>query len=157
MGRIGKPHGIKGEATVLVMSDDPARFAPGSTLLTHDGELEVESSRDHRGITLVKFTGVDDRNAAEALRGTELYVPREARRGLDTGEFWPEDLVGLAVVDVAGGELGRVAYVVPGPAQDRIAVRTSTGVTEVPFVAAIVTDVDLDSGRITLDPPEGLL
>jgi 16S rRNA processing protein RimM len=142
-GRIGKPHGLNGEVYVMAISDDPSRFSPGSVLRRDSGEpLAVEASRPHHNRLLVKFRGVDDRSAAENLRGS-LFVG-------------PEDLRELAV-DAEGNSLGRVTDVVFGPAQDHIVLATAAGERLVPLVAPLIRAVEVAAGRIVLEPPEGLL
>ncbi len=143
---------------MIRISDDPRRFAPGSRLQHEDGRgLVVESTRDHRNRLLVKFEDVDDRVGAEALRGA-LFVEASDARELDSGEFWEHDLTGLAVVRAGTGEaVGTVSYVQPGPGQDLLVLDTPGGERLVPLVADIVVGVDLDAGRVTVDPPEGLL
>ena len=156
VGRIGRPHGIKGEVTIRSESDDPGRFAAGATLFTADGRtLLIASSRPYRDAGyLIRFDGIEDRNAAEALRGTILTVPTATRRTLDDGEFWASDLVGLTAVDPAGRVLGTVVDVDLGP-QDRLVVEGSNGAQIlVPFVSDLVDDPEGD--RIVVRPPEGL-
>ena len=156
-GEIGKPHGLGGEVYVIPISDDPRRFEPGSLLLHDDGRhLTVESGRDHRNRFLVKFEGYGDREGAETLRGA-LWVDASELRPLEEGEFWEHQLDGLAVVDVSGASVGTVKRVDPGPAQDLLVVETGGGERLVPLVAGIVTEVDVDGGRVTINPPEGLL
>lgn len=157
VGRVGRPHGLRGEVTVVPETDDSGRFSPGSTLLAgEDRDLTVESAVPYRdrGL-LVRFAGVDSREEAEALRGTLLQVDRSQRRRLDEGEFWSDDLVGLAAVDPGGAVLGTVSAVEFGPGQDRLVVNTPSGVEVlVPFVADIVGDPE--GGRITIAAPKGL-
>lgn len=156
-GEVGKPHGLAGEVYVVVISDDPHRFEPGAELQDFDGRMmTVESSRAHGARFLVKFAGVDSREAAASLRGA-LYVPSSRARALDEDEFWHDDLVGCRVVGPDGSEIGTVAAVIAGPAQDRLEVSTAVGLRLVPLVKDIVTTVDLDTHRIVVDPPEGLL
>ena len=157
VGRIGKPHGIRGEVTIRSESDDPHRFAPGATLLTGDGgALLVATSRPHRDAGfLVRFEGIDDRNAAEELRGTLLHAPPGTARALGEGEFWPSDLVGLIAVDPDGRVLGMIVDVELGR-QDRLVIERETGAEIlVPFVADLVDDPEGD--HIVVRPPEGLL
>ena len=157
-GQIGKPHGLAGEVYVIRISDDPRRFETGSRLLHEDGRaLVVADARTHRDRFLVRFEGFDDRDGAETLRGA-LYVPAEEKRALEAGEFWEHDLQGWDVVDARTGDVvGTVARVLEGPAQDLLAVDTPAGERLVPFVGAIVLEVDPAEGRVTIDPPEGLL
>lgn len=156
VGRVGRPHGVRGEVTVLPESDDPGDFRPGSALRAGDRDLEVRSCRPYRDRGLVVgFGGISDRNAAEELRG--LVVTRDAaeRRSLDEGEFWSSSLVGLEAVTPAGVVLGRVAEVITGGFQDRLVVITAPGdEVLVPFVEEIVGDPQ--AGRIVIDAPEGL-
>ncbi|MFI7605520.1 ribosome maturation factor RimM [Micromonospora sp. NPDC049366] len=177
VGRIGKPHGIRGEVTVEVRTDEPeARFAPGSVLVTEPGatppaapgpgvpfrvpaELTVESARWHQGRMLVAFEGVLDRDVAEALRGTLVGVDSaDVAPPEDPEEFHDHQLVGLAVVTPAGERLGEVARIDHAPASDLLVLRRPEGKTAlIPFVKAIVPEVDLAGGRVVVDPPNGLL
>ena len=156
-GEIGKPHGTAGEVYVFRFSDDPRRFEPGARLLHENGrEMVVESSRAHRDRFLVKFVGIDDRAAAEMLRGDLIVLPGSVRE-LHPGEYWPQELVGCEVYLSDGSAAGEVTAVTPGAAQDLITVRTSTGERLVPLVEAIVRSIDPPGRRIVIDPPEGLL
>ena len=157
VGRIGKPHGLHGEITLLPDTDDLARFAVGSSFVTDTGRtLVIGSVKPYRerGL-LLHFEGVRSRIEAENLRGLLLMVDAATRRDLEDDEFWPEDLVGLEAVGPDGSVLGVVDRIEFGSGQDRLVVKTPLGVdVEVPFVSAIVGDpVD---GRIAIDPPEGL-
>lgn len=156
-GEVGKPHGLAGDVYVVVISDDPGRFDPGSVLHTEAGDrLTIEQARRHGDRFLVKFEGCDTRADAERLRGP-LYVAAEQARALDDDEYWHDDLVGLAVVSPDGSEVGRVAAVVSGPAQDLLDVTTPAGSRLVPVVKEIVVSIDVDGGRVVVDPPAGLL
>ncbi len=167
VGRIGRPHGIRGELTVQVHTDDPdLRFAAGSVLATEPaarGPLTVSSSRWHSGRLLVSFEGYADRTSAEGLRGT-LLVMDSAQAGptADPDEFHDYELIGLDVVTVAGEPVGAVTDVLH-QGQDLLVVRPGPGggpaAAEilVPFVAAIVPEVDVTAGRLVIDPPPGLL
>jgi 16S rRNA processing protein RimM len=163
VGRIGKPQGIRGEVTVEVRTDAPdVRFADGAVLLTDPeerGPLTVESSRDQNGRLIVAFAGVPDRNAAEALRNTMLLVDAsDVPPSDDPDEFHDTQLMGLRAELVDGSALGEVADVLHLPHGDVLVVRRDAG-TEVlvPFVKAIVPDVDVAGGRLVVDPPQGLL
>jgi len=156
-GEIGKPHGVSGEVYVMVISDDPRRFDAGARLQHDDGRvLTVESARRHGDRFLVKFEELTDRASAQAARGA-LYVPATEARDLDEDEFWHRDLAGCLVVTVSGDEVGTIAEVVSGPAQDLLVVTTSSGERLVPAVREIVVGVDIGARRVTIDPPEGLL
>jgi 16S rRNA processing protein RimM len=178
VGRIGRPHGIRGDVVVGVRTDEPdLRFAVGATLgagSDSDGEpdagrpeLKVVGRRWHSGQLLVAFEGVTDRDAAIELGGTWLSVdsadlpPTE-----DPDEFRDHELIGLSVRTVSGDPVGVVTDVLHH-GQDLLVVRPagSAGATAgrsaderlVPFVAAIVPEVDIASGFLVIDPPAGLL
>ncbi|MEE6306782.1 ribosome maturation factor RimM [Plantactinospora veratri] len=184
VGRIGRPHGIRGEVTVEVRTDDPeARFAAGAVLrtdpaaasgsgpaapppVTEHGELvrvpeqlTVEATRWHQGKLLVSFDGVYDRDVAEALRGTLLWVDTaDLPDPADPDEFNDHQLVGLAVVTPTGEPLGEVARIDHAPASELLVLRRPEGRTAlIPFVKAIVPEVDLAAGRVVVDAPPGLL
>jgi 16S rRNA processing protein RimM len=161
VGQIVRPHGIRGEVVVQVTTDDPAaRFAAGSELATTGPQsLRIEAVRPHQGRLIVAFEGVLDRDAAEGLRGIRLCVDStEIDEPDDPDEFHDFQLLGLAVVDVDGAQLGEVVRVDHGPAADLLVVRLTDGREAlVPFVRAIVPTVDLPAGRVVLTPPPGLL
>lgn len=163
VGRIGKPHGLRGDVTVDVRTDEPERrFAPGSTLRAQQGAREstltVSTSRWHQGVLLVRFEEAADRSAAEGLRGTVLsaaHAPDAAPA--DPDEFYAHQLVGLAAYDEAGAHLGEVTALTTG-AQDLLTVRTIDGRDAlVPFVAALVPEVDVAGGRIVVADRPGLV
>lgn len=159
VGRIGRPHGLRGDVTIAVSTDDPdRRFAPGSVLHTENGPLTVAARRRAGGLLLLRFEGVDDRDAAEALRGTTLGVPAETLPGTaDPDEFYDHQLIGLAVRDAVGRVLGEVVEVWHPPASPVLLVRRPDGSDEaVPFVRALVPTVDLAGGFLVVEPPDGM-
>jgi 16S rRNA processing protein RimM len=164
VGRVVKAHGITGEVVVEVRTDDPdVRFAPGSTLRGKpkagpERRYAVESVRPHGGRLLVRFDGVADRNAADALRGTLFVVDSENLPPIeDPDEFYDHQLEGLRVTTVAGAAVGTVAEVLHTAAGELLSIRTDNGEVLVPFVSAIVTSVSLVDQMIEIDPPDGLL
>jgi 16S rRNA processing protein RimM len=164
VGRIGRPQGIKGEVSVEVRTDDPdRRLAPGTVLRTEPaavGPLTIESARDHSGRLMLTIEGVTDRGAAERLRNVLLVVDVDPdERPDDPEEFYDRQLVGLPVETIDGVRVGELREVLHLPAQDVLAVRRSDDGREVliPFVLEFVPEVDLDRGRIVVDPPAGLL
>ncbi|CAO5229150.1 ribosome maturation factor RimM [Frankia sp. AgKG'84/4] len=170
VGRIGKPHGLRGEVTIEVRTDVPQRrFAVGAELGRSGGgaPLTVAGARWHSGRLLLRFVGAADRESAEALRDVLLTIDEaEAGPPLDEGEgedgeadlWWDRDLVGLEVVTTTGDSLGRITDVIHAPAGDLLAVgRPGGGEHLVPFVRDIVPTVDPAAGRVIVDPPTGLL
>jgi 16S rRNA processing protein RimM len=163
VGRIGRPHGLRGELIVQVHTDEPdSRFAAGSVLTTEPaarGPLTVSSVRWHSGRLLVSFAGCADRTSAEDLRGTLLVMDSaEVAPAEDPNEFHDYELIGLDVATVAGEPVGVVADVLH-QGQDLLVIRPDRPGAEVlvPFVAALVPEVDVKAGRLVIDPPPGLL
>ncbi|MFS4094823.1 ribosome maturation factor RimM [Streptomyces sp. AF1A] len=163
VARIGRAHGIKGEVTVEVRTDEPElRLAPGAVLATDPasaGPLTIVSGRVHSGRLLLRFDGVGDRNAAEALRNTLLIAevdPDELPEGED--EYYDHQLIDLDVVTEDGAEVGRITEISHLPTQDLFIVERPDG-TEVliPFVEEIVTDIDLEEQKAVIAPPPGLI
>jgi 16S rRNA processing protein RimM len=160
VGRIGRPHGLRGEVVVAVHTDFPEqRFALGTQLRSDTGRtLTVEAVRPHKGALLVRFSGVADREAAAELRGHTLRIDAAKLPKLDDpDEFYDHQLEGLAAVGPGGVVLGTVREVIHAPASDLLVLDTGHGDVLVPFVRAIVPEVDLAAGRVMLDPPAGLL
>jgi 16S rRNA processing protein RimM len=170
VGRIGRPHGVRGDVVVGVRTDEPElRFAPGSRLDTDPvgvGPLTVAGSRWHSGDLLVRFAEISDRTAAAELGGTWLLVDSAVLGALDDpDEFRDADLVGLLVRTVDGTVVGTVADVLhhgqdvlaidPAGASGPAGARAEQIL--IPFVKAIVPEVDIAGGVLVIDPPEGLL
>jgi 16S rRNA processing protein RimM len=165
VGRIGRPHGIRGDVTVEVRTDDPElRFTAGSVLRTEPaaaGPLTVESARWHSGRLLVSFAGLADRDQAGELRGLFLVVDSAELEDVgDPEEFRDYQLIGLAVQTTAGEHVGQVSDVLHHG--QNLLVIAGAGARAgaeilIPFVAALVPDVDVAAGRVVIDPPPGLL
>ncbi|MDH6129185.1 ribosome maturation factor RimM [Kitasatospora sp. GP82] len=163
VGKIGRAHGIKGDVSVEVRTDEPElRLGPGAVLLTDPasaGPLTVESGKVHSGRLLLRFAGVKDRNGAEALRGTILIAevdPDESPEEED--EYYDHQLIGLDVVLLDGTPVGELTEIIHLPYQDLLTVKKADG-TEVlvPFVERIVPTIDLENQRAVIDPPPGLI
>lgn len=163
VARIGRAHGLRGEVSVEVRTDEPGlRLAPGAVLATDPpeaGPLTIATGRVHSGRLLLRFEGVAGRTAAEALRNTLLVADVDpAGRPEDPDEYYDHQLIGLAVVTTAGDEVGRIGEVAHLPGQDLLVVtRPEGGEALIPFVTEIVPRVDLAAGRAVVAPPPGLL
>jgi len=165
VGKVVKSHGVRGEVVVEVRTDSPElRFAPGAVLgVSRRGasasELTVAAARPHAGRLLVQFEGVSGRDAADELRGALLTVDSAVvEPSEDPDEFHDSELEGLRAELTTGEEVGVVQEVLHTPAGEVLSLRTPDGREPmVPFVAAMVPEVDLTAGRVVLDPPEGLL
>nr|WP_221378589.1 ribosome maturation factor RimM [Actinoplanes polyasparticus] len=181
VGQIGKPHGIRGEVSVVVRTDEPEeRFVPGSVFVTEvprdrrvstgpaavsgvkfdvPKQLVLESIRWHQGRGIAVFENIYDRNVAEELRGVFLQVDSdELTPPDDPDEFHDHQLVGLRVESADGTVHGSVERIEHAPSSDLIVLKkTGGGTALIPFVSAMVPTVDVAGGRIVVDLPEGLL
>ncbi|MFJ4263801.1 ribosome maturation factor RimM [Paenarthrobacter nicotinovorans] len=160
VARIGKPHGIRGEVTVQVLTDAPAeRFVAGTEFVVEPasaGPLTVRSARWNKDILLLGFEEIADRNAAEAIRGAKLFIETEELDD-DGEEGWYEhELVGLQA-RVGAQTVGKVAALNTMPAQDLLVIESVDGKEIlVPFVDEIVPEVNVEEGYILITPPAGL-
>ncbi|WP_338673191.1 ribosome maturation factor RimM [Streptomyces sp. SCSIO 30461] len=163
VARIGRAHGIKGEVTVEVRTDEPElRLAPGAVLRTDPssaGPLTIETGRVHSGRLLLRFAGVRDRNGAEALRNTLLIADVDPdERPDEPDEFYDHQLIDLDVVLADGTEVGRITEISHLPSQDLFIVERPDGSeVMIPFVEEIVTEIDLGEQKAVISPPPGLI
>lgn len=161
IGRVVKAHGIRGEVAVEVTTEDPdRRFAPGEVLTGrlrgNDRPLTVAVARPHQGRLLVTFDEVPDRTAAEGMRGMKFFAAPLDDDGEDDG-FYDHELVGLRVLH-EGTDIGEVTGVTHTVNRAILDVSlTAGGEAMVPFVEDIVPEVDLETGTLTITPPDGLL
>jgi len=162
VGRIGRAHGVRGEVTVEIRTDDPdSRFAIGATLATdpeNKGPLTIRDARFHSGTLLLSFNGFDDRTSVESLRNVLLLSdvnPKEANATED--DFHISQIVGSSVIDGEGIDWGLVVDVMHLPAQDTLVIEHNGREILVPFVKAFVPKVDIDKKIITVNSIESLL
>jgi 16S rRNA processing protein RimM len=158
IGRVRRPHGVRGELSVEPYAADVARYESLGRVFVDGIERRVRGVRVHGDAVLLTLEGVDGREAADALRNMEICVPAAERAPLPPERFYIDDLIGLRVVDTKGRARGVVQSVLERPGADLLQVRTpSGGEGLVPMVRAIVKQVDVAAGEILIDPPEGLL
>ncbi|MEV4917072.1 ribosome maturation factor RimM [Streptomyces tirandamycinicus] len=163
VARIGRAHGVKGEVTVEVRTDEPElRLAPGSVLATDPasaGPLTIETGRVHSGRLLLRFEGVKDRSGAEALRNTLLIAEIDPEAlPEEPDEYYDHQLMDLDVVLADGTEIGRITEISHLPSQDLFIVERPDGSeVMIPFVGQIVTEIDLAAQKAVVDPPPGLV
>lgn len=165
VGRLTKAHGLKGALKIELYTDDPdRRFTPGAIFTLqvptsspwHGKTLELIELRWYNGSPVGFFVGVTDRDAAESLAKAIMWVDQDPTQLPDEQDAWYDyQLVGLRALR-DGTEVGRVARVDHLPAQDLLAIATTSGEVLVPFVSAIVPAVDITAGTVTLTPPAGL-
>lgn len=160
VGVIAGAHGVRGAVRVKSFTDAPESVAAYGPLFDESGErrFDLRLVGSTKGGVIAQLSGVSDRNAAEALRGQRLYVPRQALPETDEEEFYHADLIGMTVETVAGTVLGRVRAVQNYGAGDLIEVERDGGHSvELPFTRTVVPVVDLAARRLVVDPPAGLL
>jgi 16S rRNA processing protein RimM len=161
VGEIVRPHGLRGEVVVNLLSENPDRFAPGSLLRLGPSPdrarlVRIVGSRPHGERILLELEGIGDRGEADRLRGHLLFVSEDELLPLEGNAYWEHQLAGMEVVDVEGRVLGSVAAVVSREEQDLWEIRTPSGPVLLPAAKDIVLSVDLNRRTIVVDPPEGL-
>jgi 16S rRNA processing protein RimM len=147
VGRVVKPHGLRGEVVVFAITNHPERFAPGAVLEIDGVAHTIATSRPHQERWLLRFDDVVDRDGAERLRGAALHA---APLDGDDDEVWVHEVIGADVVDRNGVRLGRVTAVEANPAHDMLVI-DSGALVPMPFV------VEHDAHRVVVDVPDGLL
>ena len=154
LGRILKPQGIRGEVKIDAYTDDIGRFEYLPYVFFRQGsemvKMEIEQKRTDHSFAYLKLQGIDDRNQAEALRGQYLYIDRKNAAPLPEGRYYIEDMIGLAVVDTDGNDLGRLAEIIQTGAADvyRVAGKRSM---MFPSIPEVVLKTDIDAGSILVD------
>jgi 16S rRNA processing protein RimM len=168
VGHLNKPHGTKGELFVWPLTDYPEGiYAPGVVLRmgpqhAHEPDpglppLHIEKVRPFRRGYLITVSGVTDRFGAEKLRGNYLFQDFDAVEPLQDGEVFYHQLLGMEVVTTSGDHLGEIAEVYEVRPADLLEVRGPEGTLMIPYLDHIIVNVDVEAGRMTIDPPEGLL
>jgi 16S rRNA processing protein RimM len=158
VGRITRPHGVRGELSVMVLSEVPGRFDAGATVFLEDGRaLTVATSRPHKDRVLVTFFELTDRESADALRGAVLFVPESSSPPLAEGSWWDHQLVGCSVATDRGRELGDLRQVIHTAANDVWSAVDGSGVeTLIPVLRDVLVSVDTDATRIVVREIPGL-
>lgn len=156
IGRVLKPHGVRGGVRVELLTDFPDRFDTGQQVTVAGRRLTVSRSQQQEGSLLVTFAEIDDRERAAELRGAYITVPLEEARTLPAGRYYHFQLVGLKVIEAGSEEaLGQVEEVLTYPANDVLRVTGAGGERLLPMVSSVVRKVDLSAGEITVEPIDG--
>lgn len=159
VGRIKGAHGVRGAVRVTPYTERPEDVAAYGPVSDADGrhEYELQIERMTRTDVIARIAGIDDRDAAEALRGLRLFVPRAALPPAGEDEFYAEDLIGLRAETEEGRALGRVLSVQDFGAGDMLEIgETRERTVFAPFTRDVVPVIDLAAGRLVIDPPPGL-
>jgi 16S rRNA processing protein RimM len=164
VGRVRRPHGIRGEVRVEILTDYPERLVQRDSLyLAHPQspdevkQYPLESVRPHKGILLVKLGGIDDRDAAEELRGMLIQVPFEEAVPLEEGEYYHFQLIGMDVETETGEWLGRVADVLATGAHDVYVVRGPRGEVLLPAIEDVILELNTERRKMVVRPLPGML
>jgi 16S rRNA processing protein RimM len=160
LGEIGAAQGLKGEVRLRSYTAEPAAIARYGALQDDAGRaIEIECLRVTPKALVARIKGVTTREGAEALNHTKLYIPRALLPERETDEWYHSDLIGLAAVNGEGKKIGTVVAVLNFGAGDLIEIKPAKGgaTVLVPFTRDMIPEVDVEGGRLTLDPPEGLL
>lgn len=157
VGRIGRAHGVLGEATIEVRTDDPdLRFIVGNKLTLDNGkQLSIKSSRWHNQVLLLAFDGINDRNQIEELRD-QLISAEVDTNNMAEGEYHFQQLIGSEVFLKSGGLVGVVDEIFKLPGQDLLSVNKDGKEVLIPMVKQIIVSIDIKTKKIVVDPPEGL-
>ena len=158
VGRIGRAHGVLGEATIEVRTDDAdLRFAVGNEVILENGKkLIIKSSRWHNQVLLLSFDGISDRNQIEELRD-QLISAEVDTSAMAPGEYHYQQLIGSQVFLQSGDQVGVVGEIVKLPGQDLLSVDKGGSQVLVPMVKQIIISIDVAAKKIVINPPEGLL
>ncbi len=157
IGQIVNAVGLKGEVKVYNYSDSQERYYDLQTVYLDDETYEIEKVRFQQHLVILKFKGVDDRNAAEALKGKYLNITEADLKELPEGTYYIRDLIGVLVVLESGEVLGTLTNVLQNFAQDLYEIDVNGKKVLLPAVNEFVLDVDLESRKVTVRLPEGLL
>ena len=160
VGAIAGAFGVKGEVRLKSFTATPEDIASYGMLVTEDGSrsFEVTLTGQTSGALTARLSGIATKEQADALRGVRLYVPRDRLPDLPEDEFYHADLIGLSVQDTGGAPLGRVRAVLNHGASDLLEIELAgeSNTVLLPFTREAVPTVDLASGRIVADPPDGI-
>lgn len=155
IGQIVAPHGVRGDVRIYPDTDFPKRFLKMKYGYIDGRKYEVESARLHKRVVLMKFAGVDDRNAAELLVKKDLQVPREDLVPLQKGQHYIYDILGSAVCDLQGHELGKLTDVLRTGSNDVYVVTADDGKeTLLAVIPDVIKSIDESAKKIVVDPPE---
>lgn len=157
IGQIVNAVGLKGEVKVYNYSDSQERYYDLQTVYLDDKPYEIEKVRFQQHLVILKFKGVEDRTAAESLKGRYLNITEADLRELPEGTYYIRDLIGVLVVLESGEVLGTLTNVLQNFAQDLYEIDVNGKKVLLPAVSEFILDVDLESRKVTVRLPEGLL
>lgn len=160
IGRVSRPHGIHGEIRVEMLTDIPDRWIGLKTVFlgSQRHKIEIQGSRQHKNVALLKLTGYTDRESAESLRGEVIYVPFKDAIQLEPDEFYHYQVIGLEVQTESGDVLGEIVDVLRPPGANEVfVVHGVRGEILIPVISDVIRSLDVDSGVVIIHPIPGLL
>jgi 16S rRNA processing protein RimM len=160
IGRVTRPHGVRGELRVAVYTELPERFTWLERVfvgLDDPQPYEVTGVRFHQNLVLLQLKGIDNRDAADGLRGAWLQIPEEEGIPLEEGEVYLHDIMGLTMVTTAGRVLGEIVEIIETAANDVYVVRGAQGEILVPDIPDVVIAIQPEEGTVVIEPLPGLL
>ena len=163
IGKIVGAHGVKGTSKVRSYADSPSLFKPGEALLARNEtsgsteHLEINWVKPHTGAVLISFRGVSDRNQAEALIGSELFIAKDKLPALDEDVHYWFDLIGIEVYTIEGDHLGRIESIIETGSNDVYVVKDGSTEVLIPALGSVVLNIDTEHNRMEVDLPEGLV
>jgi len=157
IGQILAPRGIKGKLKVKVVTDSPQRFTPSSTVYVNRQPMTIDSAEWHKGNVIIKLSTIDSIEAAQRLRGQPLEIHHSQLKPLPEGQYYHFQLIGLEVWTTQGELLGNVTEILTAESNDNYVVHGTQGEILIPAIEDVVKSIDLNEGRIIIEPIEGLL
>ena len=156
IGKLGAPHGIRGELRVIPLTDFPERFENLKQVYVEDALLDIESVKYHKQFVIIKFKQCPVREEAASLTGRLIYIDKKDAVPLEEGEYYTFDIIGLEVFDVDGNTLGNVTEVLKTGSNDVYVVSQKGQAKQllVPALKAVVKEIDIEKGRMVVDMPE---
>jgi 16S rRNA processing protein RimM len=157
IGQILAPWGVRGKLKVKVITDFPQRFAPASKVYVNRQPMTIDSAEWHKGKVIIKLNQIDTIEAAQNLGGQSIEIDHSQVYPLPEGQYYHFQLIGLEVWTTQGELLGNITEILTAESNDNYLVSGAKGEVLIPAIEDVVKSVDLDSGRITIEPIEGLL
>ncbi len=157
IGQILAPWGVKGKLKVKVVTDFPQRFAPASKIYVNQLPMTLDSAEWHKGNVIIKINQIDTAEAAQRLRGQPIEIHHSQLYTLPEGQYYHFQLIGLEVWTTQDELLGKITEILTAASNDNYVVNGARGEILIPAIEDVVKSIDLDSGRITIEPIEGLL
>jgi len=157
IGQILAPWGVKGKLKVKVVTDFPQRFTPSSTVYVNRQPMTIDSAEWHKGNVIIKLNTIDSIEAAQRLKGQPLEIHRSQLKPLPEGQYYHFQLIGLEVWTTQGELLGNITEILTTESNDNYVVHGTQGEILIPAIEDVVKSIDLNEGRIVIEPIEGLL